>query len=222
MGRGNLRQTAEIERLTLSLREAARKTARTQAPREDAQNALKPLELRCRGNVSKRCRIRRSYSSGYRTHGWRETSESTLRDFSIASAVSSSASGFFSSDGWKPLCKKKNKHNLEEQEKYLLPCQPEGSFHTTVPTAIHHHYKLISNRRTTVSANSGRRTLYKTVVLPKKTEVESIEFVNFANSTTFVLWKMNFKSEVLLQLKFFQQKLWCGSMNTIPPGLWTN
>ena len=115
--RQSLRRTAENERLTLSLQEAERETARTQAPREDAQNTMnKQLELRCRRNASHRCRIWRTYSIGHFTHRWRHISVCSTKFFrrELSFCINTR---FFSSDGRrKPCAKKKNKHNRRAGE----------------------------------------------------------------------------------------------------------
>ena len=73
LSRQSLRQTTEIERLTLSLEEEERDTARTRIQRED-ETYYQQLELRSRRNVSNRCRIWRNHSIGYRTQRWRHVS----------------------------------------------------------------------------------------------------------------------------------------------------
>ena len=67
-------------------------------------------ELRCRRNLSNSCRIWRYYSTGYRrhTHRWRDTSQSTLRNFPRRERSFFISIGFFSSDGWrKPYAKRR-------------------------------------------------------------------------------------------------------------------
>ena len=60
------------------------------------------------------------------------------------------------------LCKKKNKHNSEEQEKYFRSCQPEGALRDTISNNTH-NYKVTSYRRIIFGHISWRGTLCKVV-----------------------------------------------------------
>ena len=88
-----------------------------------------------------------------------DTSQTTLRNFSFPSAVWSSAIGFISSDGFaKPFAKKKNNHNLEDQEKYFRSCQreepAESNPHNTYTTQ-----RLPATGEDPSVATAGRETL---------------------------------------------------------------
>ena len=58
--------------------------------------------------------------------------------------------------------------------------------------------------------------------VPKKKEADKIEFEKFPNSNSFVIWKMNFKSEVCWPSSSFPtEAIRYESMKSIPPGTWT-
>ena len=132
------------------------------------------LELHCRRNVPNWCRIWRHFS-GYRTHRWRDTSVYSTRCLRCECSVFHSIRFFSSDSGRKTQCKKKTKHNLEEQGNRRRLQQPWE------PCAMQ---------------STAQRC-------PSK-EADRIEFKKLPNSTTFVIWKMKFKEWSLLQLKFFR------------------
>ena len=82
------------------------------------------LELRCRRNVSNRCRIWRYYSIGCRRHRSRHISVHSTKFLRRKRSFFVNIWFFVSSDGGGTLCKNKNEHNLEEWEKYFRSCQP--------------------------------------------------------------------------------------------------
>ena len=124
------------------------------------------------------------------------------------------------------LCREKNIMNLEEQETYLR------SYWLGERTCAKQSQRQSGNRKIILppatgelpsAATAGRdpvQSSQNSGVLMKK-ESERIEYATFPTSNSFVIGKMNFKSEVCSSSSF-PAEVWCGSMKSIPPGTWTN
>ena len=135
----NLRQSAEIERCILSLQEAEIETARIQSLSEDAQNIWNRWSYA----------TEEMYTTGVgsgdttlliaaQTAG--DTSLSTPRSLSIASAVSSSAFVFFTFDGWERPCAKRSSKSIEKSRRCTFGLvRAEETLRKTIFTTVRQH-----------------------------------------------------------------------------------
>ena len=72
-------------------------------------------------------------------HTAEDTSQSSVRNFIVESAVSSSALGLSPPMAGETLCKETNTRNLAEQEKYFRSCQPGETLRKTISTTVRPH-----------------------------------------------------------------------------------
>ena len=84
-------------------------------------------------------------------------------------------------------CKKKNNKKSDEQEKYVRSCPGETQC----------------------------KVINRTGVSTMKKESERMEFQKFPDSTTFAIWKMNFKSDVFPSSSFpTEAKVWINEIDS--------
>ena len=107
---------------------------------------------------------------------------------------------FFSSDGWEKLhAKRRTTRNQKSRRSSFGLVSQGGTVRKTLPTTLtpHRDYQLQENHRRL--QQPGEMDLVQSSQqnsgVPKKKEAERIEFEMLQNSKTFVMWKMNFKSE---------------------------
>ena len=156
-------------------------------------------------------------------HNAGDTSQSTLRNFSVASAVSSLALGLSLPMAWR------NPVQKEEQQEFRKAEEVPSVLSAGVDLVESNHHNIYTTQRLPATEEQpSNATAGEDLVqcskpnsgVPNK-EAERIEFENFPKSTIFVIWKMNFNSEVCSS-SILQQKRWCGSMKSTPPRIWTN
>ena len=141
------------------------------------------------------------------SHTAGDTSQSTLRKFPVASAVASSA--FCFSRPMDPYAKRRQTH--------LKRAGGVPSVLSAGENLAQNHWKIASYSGT-IFGCSSREGPSKELFLKRM----KLKELNLGKFQSFVMWKMSFQSDALLQLKFSNIIYGVDQMKSFPPGLWTN
>ena len=182
--RENIRQSAEFERFILSLQEAEIETARLQSPWEDAQNTFNSWSYAAEELYPTAVGSGDSYLL-IAAHTAGDTSQCTPRNFSVATAVSSSALGFsLPMAGWETPCKEEHKVTLEEKENHLRSPQPGKTLRKTISTKVRPQkdYQLQENfGRSQQPENTLCKVINRTVESLKRRKQKGLSLRNSRN-----------------------------------------